>query len=60
MEEERSYYTKEEADSLLIKTKNDIISSIDEKNGSYIVDNFGISGQGLVYNSLQMTIESKE
>ncbi len=52
MEEERSYYTKEEADSLLIKTKNDIISSIDEKNGSYIVDNFGISGQGLVYNSL--------
>ncbi len=55
-----SFYTKEETNKLLMDKQIEIIESIDEKNGSYIVENFGIEGQGLVYDSLNIKIDSVE
>ena len=55
-----SFYTKEETNKLLMDKQIEIIESIDEKNGSYIVEIFGIEGQGLVYDSLNIKIDSVE
>ena len=55
-----SFYTKEETNKLLMDKQIEIIESIDEKNGSYIVENFGIEVQGLVYDSLNIKIDSVE